>query len=69
VRVLISIPYFSFSTNVRMYFQGLADAALGEGTGVKIHKLSVKEIKAVRVSTPFSRRYLEHKCCFFSSLA
>ena len=28
---------------------GLADAALGEGTGVKLHKLSVKEIKAVRV--------------------
>jgi hypothetical protein len=32
---------------------GLADAALGEGTGVKLHKLSVKEIKAVRV--PLSR--------------
>ncbi|KAI9457065.1 SNF2 family N-terminal domain-containing protein [Russula earlei] len=28
---------------------GLADAALGEGTGVKLHKLSVKEIQAVRV--------------------
>ncbi|KAF8263933.1 SNF2 family N-terminal domain-containing protein [Lactarius quietus] len=27
---------------------GLADAALGEGTGVKLHKLSVREIKAVR---------------------
>jgi len=27
---------------------GLADAALGEGTSVKLHKLSVKEIKAVR---------------------
>ncbi|KAI0270502.1 P-loop containing nucleoside triphosphate hydrolase protein [Gloeopeniophorella convolvens] len=26
---------------------GLADAALGEGRGVKLHKLSVKEIKAV----------------------
>jgi hypothetical protein len=28
----------------------LADAALGEGTGVKLHKLSVEEIKKVRVS-------------------
>lgn len=26
---------------------GLAEAALGEGTGVKLHKLSVKELKAV----------------------
>jgi len=26
---------------------GLADAALGEGTGVKLHKLSVREIKAL----------------------
>lgn len=33
-------------------FLGLADAALGEGTGVKLNKLSVREIKAVRV--PFS---------------
>lgn len=31
-----------------MSFLGLADAALGEGTGVKLHKLSVREIKAVR---------------------
>jgi hypothetical protein len=31
-----------------MCFLGLADAALGEGTGVKLHKLSVREIKAVR---------------------
>jgi hypothetical protein len=31
-----------------MRFIGLADAALGEGTGVKLHKLSVREIKAVR---------------------
>lgn len=31
-----------------MWFPGLADAALGEGTGVKLHKLSVREIKAVR---------------------
>lgn len=30
-----------------MCFLGLADAALGEGTGVKLHKLSVREIKAV----------------------
>jgi hypothetical protein len=29
---------------------GLADAALGEGRGVKLNKLSVKEIKAVRHS-------------------
>ena len=33
-------------------FLGLADAALGEGTGVKLNKLSVREIKAVR--GPFS---------------
>lgn len=26
---------------------GLAEAALGEGTGVKLHKLSVKELKDV----------------------
>lgn len=31
-----------------MCIPGLADAALGEGTGVKLHKLSVREIKAVR---------------------
>ena len=47
---IISIPYYSFGINVRL---GLADAALGEGTGVKIHKLSVKEIKAVRLPSPF----------------
>jgi len=49
-------------------FPGLADAALGEGTGVKINKLSVKEIKAVRLSAPFSRRYPEYKCHFFLAL-
>jgi hypothetical protein len=31
-------------------FVGLADAALGEGTGVKLNKLSVREIRAVSVS-------------------
>ncbi|KZT67894.1 hypothetical protein DAEQUDRAFT_672524 [Daedalea quercina L-15889] len=30
---------------------GLAEAALGEGSGVKLHKLSVKELKAVRLSS------------------
>ncbi|TFY67000.1 hypothetical protein EVJ58_g1907 [Rhodofomes roseus] len=30
---------------------GLAEAALGEGSGVKLHKLSVKELKAVRFSS------------------
>ena len=30
------------------YFTGLAEAALGEGTGLKLHKLSVKELKDVR---------------------
>ncbi|KAN0118821.1 SNF2 family N-terminal domain containing protein [Russula decolorans] len=35
--------------------KGLADAALGEGTGVKIHKLSVKEIKALFGMTPSQR--------------
>ena len=29
-------------------YAGLAEAALGEGSGVKLHKLSVKELKAVR---------------------
>lgn len=28
---------------------GLAEAALGEGTGAKLQKLSVKDIKYVRV--------------------
>ena len=28
--------------------RGLADAALGEGGSIKLHKLSVKELKAVR---------------------
>ena len=27
--------------------KGLADAALGEGEGIKLHKLSVREVKAV----------------------
>ena len=41
-----------FKNNANV-FPGLADAALGEGAGVKRQKLlSVKEIKAVRV--PFS---------------
>ncbi|KAH9919060.1 SNF2 family N-terminal domain-containing protein [Fomitopsis serialis] len=31
---------------------GLAEAALGEGSGVKLHKLSVKELRDVRSSTP-----------------
>ena len=39
---------------MRTPYPGLADAALGEGTGVKLDKLSVKEIKAVRVP-PFLR--------------
>jgi hypothetical protein len=29
---------------------GLADAALGEGGSIKLHKLSVKELKAVGVT-------------------
>ena len=39
---------------MRTSYPGLADAALGEGTGVKLNKLSVREIKAVRVH-PFLR--------------
>lgn len=31
----------------------LADAALGEGNGVRLNKMSVKEIQAVSVSLPF----------------
>ena len=61
---IISIPYFSFSINVHL---GLANAALGEGTGVKIHKLSAKELKAMYL--PFCH-YPGYKCLFFySSLA
>jgi hypothetical protein len=61
---IISIPYFSFGINVCL---GLADAALDKGTGVKIHKLSAKEIKAVRQT---SHHYPGYKCFFFySSLA
>ena len=30
---------------------GLAEAALGEGTGAKLHKLSVKDIKYVRLKS------------------
>jgi len=30
-----------------MNFSGLAEAALGEGTGAKLHKLSVKDIRYV----------------------
>ena len=37
---------------------GLADAALGEGRGVKLHKLSVREIKAVRISVLLTRGFL-----------
>jgi hypothetical protein len=29
---------------------GLSEAALGEGTGAKLHKLSVKQIKSVSVT-------------------
>ncbi|KAH9054910.1 SNF2 family DNA-dependent ATPase [Lactarius vividus] len=35
---------------------GLADAALGEGTGVKLHKLSVREIKALFGMLPQQQR-------------
>jgi hypothetical protein len=35
---------------MRTSYPGLADAALGEGAGIKLNKLSVKEIKAVRVA-------------------
>lgn len=35
---------------------GLADAALGEGTGAKLHKLSVREIKLVCCIAIFTRR-------------
>jgi len=34
---------------------GLADAALGEGTGVKLRKLSVREIQAVHLFILLSR--------------
>jgi phenylpropionate dioxygenase-like ring-hydroxylating dioxygenase large terminal subunit len=36
--------------------KGLADAALGEGTGVKLNKLSVREIKALFGMTPPQRQ-------------
>jgi hypothetical protein len=42
------VRFVSLQTRMLMCFPGLADAALGEGTGVKLHKLSVREIKAVR---------------------
>ena len=48
----ILILSHSICFDVVYVFLGLADAALGEGTGVKLNKLSVREIKAVRV--PFS---------------
>jgi hypothetical protein len=35
----------------------LADAALGEGTGTKLQKMSVKEIKTVRHPVIFSVDY------------
>jgi hypothetical protein len=53
---------------VRFVFPGLADAALGEGTGVKIHKLSVKEIKAVRLPHPLSWLSWVQNVCFFIAL-
>jgi hypothetical protein len=31
---------------------GLAEAALGEGSGIKLHKLSVKELKTVSEQSP-----------------
>jgi hypothetical protein len=43
------LSFHSIDIKTRTSFPGLADAALGEGTGVKLHKLSVREIKAVRV--------------------
>ena len=38
------------------YFTGLAEAALGEGTGLKLHKLSVKELKDVCSAVIFQCR-------------
>jgi hypothetical protein len=35
---------------------GLAEAALGEGSGTKLHKMSVKDIKFVRLHFPLQRR-------------
>lgn len=40
---------------------GLAEAALGEGSGVKLHKLSVKELKAV---CPFTTLNTVFSLCF-----
>jgi hypothetical protein len=48
-------------------FLGLADAALGEGTGVKLNKLSVREIKAVRVAFFASWFFLSTRVLFSSS--
>ena len=57
MRVLSFISHSFRSVSNKIHacvFLGLADAALGEGTGVKLNKLSVREIKAVRV-LPFLR--------------
>lgn len=44
---------------------GLAEAALGEGGKIKLHKLSVKEVKAVRYTPKLSvllRISYHHSC-------
>jgi hypothetical protein len=59
VRAIIVYRFFSYLI-IKKKKLGLADAALGEGTGVKLNKLSVREIKAVRV--PFFLRFPLFKC-------
>lgn len=54
--------------DLRATFLGLADAALGEGTGVKLNKLSVREIKAVRPPSLSSSSSSPAHCALFLAL-
>ena len=47
VRRLLEIDIFRSLLQLQDVKTGLAEAALGEGTGAKLHKLSVKDIKYV----------------------
>ena len=48
--------------------RGLAEAALGEGGTIKLHKLSVKELKAVGCSPDSTRILFDPSDCPFTAV-
>ena len=58
VGAYLSLLLGTWDCDPQFLLTGLAEAALGEGTGAKLHKLSVKDIKYVGPSCFYCPGYL-----------